>query len=378
MRFWLACVLYIISGPTLGFSQVHWAPSDGFMPRHSPPIPSINPPLPLFGESVYGGRCYGPRVGAGYQYGGNYGSGFGYSGYTSITYGTPGFSVGYSGPLYGNSYYGPNWGYSGWQAPVYVASPVFITQQPAPPPPLPQWMLDEATIGANRGVKAKPISQTHRSLIPPSTPEAQLRSIRLQDAGDRLFSALDYAAAEKSFAKSIQAAPDRPEPYVRLAVTQAARGDFRGAVSQLKQMADVDPRYPDRAESLGRLFGHRNGISKLQLKQRVADWTKIDVRDPDRIFLLGIMLFLDGDDRFRTLLDTAVKLEGDQPHLQAFLAALPAQDEAAAAPTPDEIDARAGTEPRRGLPDDAEAGVAPQQTGEPLLLPPRLPEPPAP
>ena len=247
-------------------------------------------------------------------------------------------------------------------------------------------MIDEATV--NPTLKSKPISQTHRSLVQPSTPEAQLRSVRMQAAGDRLFAKLDYSAAEKSYAKALQAAPDRPDSYVRLAIAKAARGDMRAAVAYLKQMADVDPTYPSRSDSLDTLFGHQHGLSKLQVKQRVADWTKQDIQDPDRIFLLASMLFFDGDDRFRTLLDTAVKLDGDLAHYRAFLDAAPAIDKTAIAPTPDEIDALSGVEkapepepvagplPKPGLaPLKVPAKPAPPA---PLLLPPSLPPVPMP
>ena len=372
MRFYLSCVLFVCAWPALGFSQIPQFDTDKFIPqmRTDVFIPQMTSSYGNYGGNYGGHHCYGPQPAAGYGYGGysgygGYGSpfGYGYSGYSSVSYGVPGFSVGYMSPLFGNTYYGPNYGYSGLGAPVYMAPPIYVNPPQPTPPPLPQWMLDEAHLDHNHLDKIKPLSQTHHSLIQPSNPESLLRSVRLQDAGDRLFANLDYSAAEKSYAKSVQAAPDRPEPYVRLAMAKAARGDFRAAVSFLKQMADVDATYPGRADSLNRLFGLQNGVSKVQLKQRVADWTKVDVRDPDRVFLLGIVLFLDGDDRFRTLLDTCLKLDGEQPYLRAFLDATPAQDAARPAPTPDELDALPQPEP------------APAQ---PLLLPPNLPEPPAP
>ncbi len=354
MRFRLLCLIVVSAWPAFGFSQIPEFRTDVFIPQMS---------FSTYGGHYGGHHCHGPRPAAGYGYGGYYGPGYGYgySGYSSVSYGVPGFSVGYMAPLYGNTYYGPSYGY-GWNAPIYTAPPIILAPPPSRPA-LPQWMIDEANLDNNHLDRVKPISQTHRSLVQPSTPEAQLRSVRLQDAGDRLFANLDYSAAEKSYAKSVQAAPDRPDPYVRLAVAKSARGDFRGAVSLLKQMADVDASYPGRADSLDRLFGVQNGVSKVQLKQRVADWTKVDVRDSDRVFLLGIVLFLDGDDRFRTLLDTALKLEGEQPYLRAFLDSPPAEDAATPAPTPEEIEALSQPEPVRS---------------QPLLLPPVLPEPPAP
>ena len=373
MRFWMACAFGVYIWPSWGFSQIPEFRTDTFIPQMS---------FSSYGGNYGGRHCHGPAPALGYGYGGysgpSYGIGyynqspfgFGYSNYASISYGVPGFSVGYSAPLFGNNYYGGGYGYTGWGAPIYSAPPIYVNPQPALPQ-LPQWMLDEANLDNNRVEKIKSISQTHRSLVQPSTPEAQLRSVRLQAAGDRLFANLDYSAAERSYAKSLQAAPDRPEPYVRLAVAKASRGDFRTAVAFLKQMTDVDPNYPGRVDSLDQLFGLQNGVSKLQLKQRVADWTKVDIRDTDRIFLLGVVLFLDGDDRFRTLLDTGVKLEGEQPHLRAFLNAAPARDKSVPAPTPEEIDA---------LTQEVPAAVQPPKPGAapgPLLLPtlPNLPVP---
>jgi len=389
MRIWFACLLFVGVWPAYGYSQLVGVGVSSTIPRHPLPIPPVGAPV--------GGRhCYGPRPAVGYGVYGVYGGYGGYGGYgfdpvfgfnylSYNGYGSPGFGVGVSFPLCGPAYYGPAWGpYAGGYVPL-TAAPVYINPVPTVPA-LPQWMIDEATVDPTP--KPKPISQTHRSLVQPSTPEAQLRSVRMQAAGDRLFAKLDYSAAEKSYAKALQAAPDRPDPYVRLAMAKAARGDMRAAVSYLKQMADVDPTYPSRSASLDTLFGHQNGIPKIQVKQRVADWTKQDIRDPDRIFLLASMLFFDRDDRFRTLLDTAVKLDGDLAHYRAFLDAAPITEKTAIAPTPDEIDALTGVEKAPApepapdpLPESSPAPLkipAKPSPPAPLLLPPTLPPVPMP
>jgi hypothetical protein len=301
-----------------------------------PPIPQIHPVIPTFGQS----RCHGPMpYGYGYRnwgyggYGGYYGPGIGVGygmnpwgwggvGYTSVSYGVPGLSVGYVAPLSGIYGYGYDpYGGIGYGT-AFVPSPLYTN--PTPQLEMPQWVWDESGLGNGGRPVPKTAKQTHPTLIPSSTPEAQLRSARLQEAGDRLFQKLDYFAAEKSYTKSMQAAPDRPEPYVRLAMAKAARGDLRAAVSYLKQVTDVDSTYPARADSLGELFGPQNGVARLRLKQQVADWANVDVRDPDRLYLLGVVLFLEGDDRFKTILDTAVKLEGEKSYLMAFVNAPPA------------------------------------------------------
>ena len=378
MRYWFACLLSLCVWPATGYSQSVGISVSNTIPRQPLPIPPV-------GNAIGGRHCYGPRPAIGYGVYGGYGYdptfgfaianqspfGFNYTGYYG--YGGPGFGVGYSVPLYGPTYYGPAWGpYGGWNSPL-IGAPVYVNTAPVLPT-LPQWMIDEATVDPTP--KAKPISQTHRSLIRPSTPEAHLRSVRMQAAGDRLFAKLDYSAAEKSYAKALQAAPDRPDPYVRLAIAKAARGDVRAAVAYLKQMADVDPTYPGRSDSLDTLFGQQNGLSKLQLKQRAADWTKQDIRDPDRIFLLAAILYFDRDDRFRTLLDTAVKLDGDQAYYRAFLDAVPVASNTAIAPTPDEIDALTGVE-KAPAPEPA-ADLVPDSGPVPLTIPAKPKSPPAP
>lgn len=389
MRYWLASIFCLSLFPQAASAQHRRDFNASTIPRHEIPIPPVGDP---FGDRRH---CHGPSPawGGGGYYGGYYGGGRGYYGpgygpgwgvsyynspfgyssqsYSSISYGVPGFSFGYSAPLVSTNFYSPGWSGPNWGVPLYAPLPIYATPPSTPLPELPQWMFDDAGIDRNGGRKAQPLSQTNRGLIQPSTPEAQLRSVRLQDVGDRLMARLDYAAAAQSYAKSLQAAPDRAAPYVRLGLAKAARGDFRGAVSYLKQMSEVDPTHPTQVDSLERILGEQNGVAKVQLKQRVADWTKTDVRDPDRIFLLGVLLFLDGDDRFRTLLETAQKIDGDQPYLRAFLDSTPVQASVpVSAITPDEIDAV--TAPK--APDEIPA-PATLPPSKPLLLPPqRVPE----
>ena len=104
--------------------------------------------------------------------------------------------------------------------------------------------------------------------------------------------------------------------------------------------------------------------------------------------LLASMLFFDRDDRFRTLLDTAVKLDGDLAHYRAFLDAAPITEKTAIAPTPDEIDALTGFEKAPApepapepLPESSPAPLkipAKPSPPAPLLLPPTLPPVPMP
>lgn len=203
--------------------------------------------------------------------------------------------------------------------------------QPATLQPLPAWMLDEAGLGQPE--KLPPTARTEPSLRQPSTPEAQLRSARMQGIGDRFLKKRDFAAADKSYRSAIVSAPDRVDPYLRQALVKVARDDYRGAVTILREAVSVDPVFPARAETLDAILGPELHGLKVELKQKAADWTRVNIRDSDRLFLLGVLLFLDHDGRCHTLFDTAIKLSGEREHLMAFRQAeLPA---IAGAPLPE-------------------------------------------
>jgi len=158
-----------------------------------------------------------------------------------------------------------------------------------------------------------------QQIIPPSTPKAIENSFQYQTQGDLQFQMLNYYAAGERYRKSMDAARDRADPRVRLAITFAARGRFPEAVDQLKLAVAIDPTVPQTSPSLEDLFGAANLIEKERVKERVAEWTLQDPRDPNRLFLSGVFLYLDGNPNARMVLETATLIAGEQPHLTAFL-----------------------------------------------------------
>ncbi|WP_437228024.1 hypothetical protein SH661x_000680 [Planctomicrobium sp. SH661] len=193
-------------------------------------------------------------------------------------------------------------------------------------------------------------------IVPQSTPKAQENSFEYQTEGDIQLQQLNYLVASERYRKSIEAARDRADPRYRMAVSLAARSRFLEAVDQLKLAVQLDPTWPQHATSLGQLFGEQNNFEKTRVKQRVAEWTLQDARDPNRLFLLGAMLYMDGDPNAKTMIDTAILVAGKQDYLLAFSA--PRSQQAAPATTT----------------------VAPQANGNPVPNPPQpnLPLPAAP
>ena len=291
----------------------------------------------------YYGRGY-----PGYGYGGGWGrssAGY-YTGWGGPSYGYGG--LGYSSYYSGTSLFGPSFGYgaAGYVGSPFVSYPLGVTVvQPTLVPQYPgsytpylggnplvndsllnngalwQQEVPGLLVPQVETLGIEPLGDT-AVLPPPSSPEAQLRGVQLQQQADARMRELDYLQASMRYQDSIGAAADRVEPHYRLAIAQAGMKRFDKAVQELKLATDIDPSWMNTI-SLDELLGDDNLIGKTQLKQRVADWALADAHDADRLYLLGTLLYLDGNvEKAHILFDTAVALIGNEPHLTAFLSPL--------------------------------------------------------
>ncbi|HXY32770.1 MAG TPA: hypothetical protein VEI07_01000 [Planctomycetaceae bacterium] len=158
-----------------------------------------------------------------------------------------------------------------------------------------------------------------RARLRPSTPEQQAKSARAQAQGDVWMKKLRFLNAYERYKVAQSAASDRPEPYFRLGFSLAAVGNFDSAVKYFKQGLDVDSQWPSHPVRLDALFGEDNRLSVLTLIERVGGWVREDIRDPDRLFLIGVVLHADGDTRASEFFEAAYRLGGSGDHLLAFL-----------------------------------------------------------
>ena len=276
------------------------------------------------GLSVYSGPSYGGPVIYPPLYIDQYGNpeGVGYGGY--------GYGVPYG---YG---YGVPYGYGVTSPYVYPQLGNTIERAPAPSGSFSPAMTDPGQAGRTIGrdpLNVRPNVQTHPQLVKPSTPDAQLRALRLQDMGDQQMRALRYSNAAQAYEKAIEAAPDIPDPYFRLAIAFIGKGRLVEAANTFEEAAALDPGLPWRAAKLDDVLGVENRLGKEQLKESVVQWANNDVRDAKRLFLLGVMMHLDNDPRSREILEAASKFGGGTPGLTAFLNP-PANVPAATTPAP--------------------------------------------
>ncbi|MGQ0636685.1 MAG: tetratricopeptide repeat protein [Planctomycetaceae bacterium] len=277
-----------------------------------------------------GTRNYGGRWG-----GWNLGLNRGWSGFHSFGYSSVG-----AGSITGlNYYYGPVWGggwpytgayYSPWG---YVPAPVFgYTPPPAPIIVLdaPIWpgldpannaVLQEWLPGPKDGAaRGAPPDDDLPLPVKTSNVDAKRKSMRYQATGDEYLAKGDYTQALMRYRQAYAAAPDRSEPRFRVAVTLAALGHFGQAADELKRLVRLDPRWPAHGDRLDDVFGPEHQLAKHSMLSRAADWVKEDIRDPQRLFLMGVFLHFNEDvDKARPFFEAAGQLSNRPKYVQAFL-----------------------------------------------------------
>ena len=158
-----------------------------------------------------------------------------------------------------------------------------------------------------------------QNVVQASSDPQRERSLKYRLRGDEKFALTNYLGASENYELAIKAAPDQADPRYRNAITLAARSRFDEAVDEMKRATQLNPFWVFEPVTLNDLFGPNNDGEKQRVKTRVAEWTSRDVRDPNRLFLLGALMTLDGDARATEILDLAVKINGEQDHLLAFL-----------------------------------------------------------
>jgi hypothetical protein len=295
---------------------------------------------------------------SGWTTGLNRGGGFHSFGFSSVGVG------GVSGLSY---YYGPACGvgypYAGYYVPYgFVPAPVFSYTPPPSPiivlgapvwpgldpannPVIQEWLPrpKDAPKGAN------PPHDDLPPLVKPSNVEGKRKSLRHQATGDEYLAKGDYTQALIRYRQAYAAAQDRPEPRFRIALTLAALGYFGQAADELKRLVRLDPQWPAHGDRLDDVFGPQHQLAKDSMLSKAADWVKEDIRDPQRLFLMGVLLhFNDDGDKAQPFIEAAGTLANWPKHVQAFAEPTPRRE-----PTP------AKDAPPPGAREEAEPGEEP-------------------
>lgn len=307
---------------------------------------------------VYGptGHTYGPTQ-AHYQYARQYGQpwhgqgGFVGSGQPAqhhVTVAAPYFPPGYWGgyassgyvPVYGygGAGYGffagtvvpvPVWGYAGpgyYGAFGLYGTPGFSVPYPDYALARQPWTMTEPLQDAMRenaerwgeNLPDVPPDPVVRPVAPSST-AARLKGIEAQTRADAAIRRQEWLQAYRHLKTSIDAAPDRPESHLRLGLVLVAMQQFESGITSLKRAAVLDPSLGTSIPSMVDIFGPDSDAVQNSLAHKVIEYVQRDVRDPDRLFLLGVVLRMQNDPRSREVLETGLRLAGRGQHFAALL-----------------------------------------------------------
>lgn len=195
----------------------------------------------------------------------------------------------------------------------------------------------------NPGQSSQPIVQAGQAgsipLMPPSPPaektseatdSARLRSAsssettlrqsrEVESFGDDNLRRHQWTQAYVNYRNAVEIASDNADAHFRLGVASIALTKYSEAVREFKQALSIDPTLATSQKSLAAILGPDSKAVRTELTHNVARWTKEDLKDQDRLFLLGAILRYNEDPRSQEILEAAFRMTGSGEHLIALL-----------------------------------------------------------
>lgn len=179
----------------------------------------------------------------------------------------------------------------------------------------------------------EPVVGRPRPLVERSSRDMILRSVTHRTDGDRWFQKLRFSTAFDKYKAAIRAAGELPDSHLRAGFALVAMGKPSLAASYFERAVELAPELPQTGMPLEDLFGVENALVRSSTILKTSAWVREDIRDPERLFVLGVMLHFDQQqDTAAEFFEAALRLRGQGDHLTAFLS--PAEVVAAPEPEP--------------------------------------------
>jgi hypothetical protein len=241
-------------------------------------------------------------------------------------------TLGYHGPMVVS----PSLGYSGFAGsgfgrtfvyqignPSLYYGPGYYSPQPLQP--VSYSVPDNTIVGAvSKGAVAEP------SKVPvvPSSTAARLRSLEHQARGDQRLRQQKWSEARAAYRSSVDAAPDRAEGHLRLGLCLVAIQRFDSAIHEFKRALFIDPSISQMDGVSKSVFGPESKMVRSSIISKLMDWVREDYTNPERLFLMGVILRFENDPRSLEFFEAAkrMKRSGDASHIMAFMSVAPAAD----------------------------------------------------
>lgn len=233
----------------------------------------------------------------------------------------------------------PGLGYSGYVGPVASRSFVYQVGSPAmyygPGFYSPQIATPASSLPSSStivGVQQQKSGIAEPSKVPvvASSPAARLKSMDYQARGDQRLRAQKWSEARAAYRSSVDAAPDRAEAHLRLGLCLVAIQRFDSAIHEFKRAIFIDPQLAQSGKVSKVIFGPDSQVVRASIISKLTDWVKDDYANPDRLFLMGVMLHFEGDPRSQEFFEAARRMKrmGDVSHIASFITPQPAEDAA--------------------------------------------------
>ncbi len=267
-----------------------------------------------------GGFRYAPREHHVKVYQGNHyhgGHGYGWPG---------GYFVGEYPPAYAGFPLVASWGYPVTYG-AYV-SPGFYWPQPLPMSQIPNSPLIPpanalpAQVGPWGDLPLPKTDPAQRPVLP-SSAAAKLKSLNYQADGDQNVRQHQWQRAYVNYRQAVNVADDQAAAHLRYGIVFAIVRRYDRAELEFKRAVYIDPSLPTSEFTLEKLFGPDSQLVRSSIIARIADWVNEDIADPQRLFVMGVLLHFNQDDRAQELFSAAHQVTGGASHITAFLPRVP-------------------------------------------------------
>jgi hypothetical protein len=165
----------------------------------------------------------------------------------------------------------------------------------------------------------KPKTDPAERPVMPSSAAARLKALEWMAQGDQDFRQHLWQRAYANYRQAVNLADDLAEAHLRYGIVFAILRRYDRAQLHFRRAVFIDPSLPQSDFTLEKLFGPDSKLVRMSILARVADWANEDIADPARLFVLGVLMHFDQDERAQELFSAAFQLTGGASHIVAFL-----------------------------------------------------------
>ncbi len=255
---------------------------------------------------------------------------YGYGGYGFVM-GGPGLAIGFGSPgVFYGGYPGLTYGAITYPG-AYLPYPVPMSQMPGSPLQAPPEALPAQQNPWNNDLPQRKIDPVLRPVVT-SPAASRLRALELQAEGDQNVRIQNWQRAYINYRQAVAVADDLPEAHLRYGIVMAEMNRFDQAANEFRRAVHVDPELPTSQFTLEKLFGPDSKLARGALISRTTAWAEENPSDPNRLFVLAVLLHFDGNSRAQELFSSIVQMTDGAQHAVVFLPR--AQEDQPANPIP--------------------------------------------